>query len=381
MAQPRKATPSNATPHGEKFAHTVLVLQGGGALGAYQAGIYAGLADAGIAPDWIAGVSIGAINAALIAGNPPERRVERLGEFWDRISAHTPFMPPAYLEHLRPMMNVFSAASAVTFGVPGFFSPRVPPPFLSPDGTIEALSYYDTRPLRDTLERLVDFELINRKDVRLSLGAVNVRSGNSVYFDNAQMRLGPEHVMASGALPPGFPPVEVGGELYWDGGIVSNTPLWYVVDEDYRMNALVLQVDVFSGAGEAPLNLRQAQERVKDIQYASKTRFNTNRVREIEELRGALHRVIGKLPAALKSDPDVERLTAISTRGAVALLHFINRHNTQSANFKDYEFSRATVTDLWNGGLEDARRAIASPKWKEAMELASGIGIYDMTIQ
>ena len=381
MAQARKATPSNAAPHGEKFDHTVLVLQGGGALGAYQAGIYAGFADAGIAPDWIAGVSIGAINAALIAGNPPERRVERLGEFWDRISAHTPFMPPAYLEHLRPMMNAFSAASAVTFGVPGFFSPRVPPPFLSPDGTIEALSYYDTRPLRDTLERLVDFELINRKDVRLSLGAVNVRSGNSVYFDNSQMRLGPEHVMASGALPPGFPPVEVGGELYWDGGIVSNTPLWYVVDEDYRMNALVLQVDVFSGAGEMPQNLRQAQERVKDIQYASKTRLNTTRVREIEELRGALHRVIEKLPAALKSDPDVERLTAISTRGAVALLHFINRHNTQSANFKDFEFSRATVTDLWNGGLEDARRAIASPKWKEAMELASGIGIYDMTIQ
>ena len=381
MAQPRKATPSNAAAHGAKFDHTVLVLQGGGALGAYQAGIYAGLAHAGIAPDWIAGVSIGAINAALIAGNPPERRVERLGEFWDRISAHTPFMPPAYLEHLRPMMNAFSAASAVTFGVPGFFSPRVPPPFVSPDGSIEALSFYDTRPLRDTLEQLVDFDLINRKDVRLSLGAVNVRSGNSVYFDNTQMRLGPEHVMASGALPPGFPPVQVGGELYWDGGIVSNTPLWYVVDEGYRLNALVLQVDVFSGAGEMPQNLREAQGRVKDIQYASKTRFNSTRIREIEELRGALHRVIAKLPAALKSDPDVRQLTAISTRGAVALLHFINRHNTYSANFKDYEFSRATVTDLWNGGLEDARRAVASPKWQEAMALVSGIGIYDMTIR
>lgn len=381
MAQPRKATPSNAAAHGESFDHTVLVLQGGGALGAYQAGIYAGLVDAGIAPDWIAGVSIGAINAALIAGNPPERRVERLGEFWDRVSSHTPFMPPAYLEHLRPMINVFSAASSVTFGIPGFFSPRVPPPFLSPDGSIEALSFYDTRPLRDTLEQLVDFELINRTDVRLSLGSVNVRSGNSVYFDNSQMRLGPEHVMASGALPPGFPPVEVGGELYWDGGIVSNTPLWYVVDEGYRMNALVLQVDVFSGAGEMPQNLREAQERVKDIQYASKTRFNTTRIREIEELRNALHRVIGKLPAAFESDPDVQRLKAISTRGTVALLHFINRHNTRSANFKDYEFSRATVTDLWNGGLDDARRAVGSPKWKDAMELASGIGIYDMTVR
>ncbi|KJK23034.1 membrane protein [Burkholderiaceae bacterium 16] len=379
MAQPNKATPSDAAALAGKFDHTVLVLQGGGALGAYQAGIFAGFADCGLMPDWVAGVSIGAINAALIAGNAPERRVERLSEFWDRMSAHAPFIPPAYLDPWRPMLNVFSAASSVTFGVPGFFTPRVPPPFLAPDGSIEALSFYDTRPLKATLEKLVDFDLINRKDVRLSLGSVNLRSGNSVYFDNAQMQIGPEHVMASGALPPGFPPVEVNGELYWDGGIVSNSPLWYIVDENFRLGALVLQVDVFSGAGEMPQNLRQVQERVKDIQYASKTRFNTTRVREIEGLRGALRRVIDKLPKALQSDPDVERLTAISTRGTVALLHFINRHNTQSSDFKDYEFSRATVTDLWNGGLEDARRAVASPKWKEALALTSGIGIYDMT--
>jgi NTE family protein len=379
MAQPSKAIPSNAAGPGGKFDHTVFVLQGGGALGAYQAGIYAGLVQAGVTPDWVAGVSIGAINAALIAGNAPERRVERLGEFWDRISAHAPFIPPASFDPLRPMMNVFSAASAETFGVPGFFVPRVPPPFLAPEGGIEALSFYDTWPLRETLEKLVDFEMINRKDVRLSLGAVNLRSGNSIYFDNQKMQLGPEHVMASGALPPGFPPVDVNGELYWDGGIVSNTPLWYVVDENYRLGALVLQVDVFSGAGDTPQNLRQVQERVKDIQYASKTRLNSTRVREIEDLRGALRRLIDKLPKALQSDPDVERLAAISTRGTVALLHFINRHNTQSADFKDYEFSRATVTDLWNGGLEDARRAVASPKWHEAMAQTSGIGIYDMT--
>lgn len=379
MARPSKALPSDAAAHAGKFDHTVFVLQGGGALGAYQAGIYAGLAEVGVTPDWVAGVSIGAINAALIAGNAPERRVERLREFWDRMSARAPLIPPSIFDTLRPMMNAFSAGSAVTFGIPGFFVPRVPPPFLAPDGAIEALSFYDTSPLRETLEELVDFEMINRKDVRLSLGAVNLRSGNSVYFDNQQMQLGPEHVMASGALPPGFPPVEVNGELYWDGGIVSNTPLWYVVDENYRLGALVLQVDLFSGAGETPQNLRQVQERVKDIQYASKTRFNSTRVKEIEDLRGALRRLIGKLPKALQSDPDVAQLTAVSTRGTVALMHFINRHNTQSSDFKDYEFSRATVTDLWNGGLEDARRAVAGPKWKEAMAQTSGIGIYDMT--
>jgi NTE family protein len=379
MAKRSKAEPSEASSRGGKFDHAVLVLQGGGALGAYQAGLYAGLSEAGVAPDWIAGVSIGAINAALIAGNPPERRVERLSQFWEGISANTPFIPPPYMEQMRPMLNALSAASALTFGVPGFFVPRTPSPLLAPDGSIGALSFYDTRPLRDTLLKLVDFDMINRKDVRLSLGSVDVRSGNSVYFDNRQMHLGPEHVMASGALPPGFPPVEVNGAFYWDGGIVSNTPLWYVVDEDYRMNALVLQVDVFSGAGSMPQNLRQVQERVKDIQYASKTRFNTTRVKEIEALRDALRRVIDKLPEALHSDEDVKRLAAISTRGAVALLHFINRHNTLSSDFKDYEFSRATVTDLWNGGLEDARNAIASPKWKDAMGVTSGISIYDMT--
>jgi NTE family protein len=381
MAKRGKAEPQDASSHGGKFDHTVLILQGGGALGAYQAGLYAGLSEAGVAPDWIAGVSIGGINAALIAGNPPERRAERLSEFWEGISANSPFMPPPYMELMRPMLNAFSAASSLTFGLPGFFLPRTPSPLMAPDGSIGALSFYDTRPLKDTLLKLVDFDMINRKDVRLSLGTVDVRSGNSVYFDNSQTRIGPEHVMASGALPPGFPPVEVNGAFYWDGGIVSNTPLWYVVDEAYRMNALVLQVDVFSGAGAMPQNLRQVQERVKDIQYASKTRYNTTRVQEIEALRAALRRVIDKLPEALRADEDVKRLEAISTRGAVALLHFINRHDTQSSDFKDYEFSRATVTDLWNGGFEDARTAIAGPKWKEALGITSGIGIFDMTTQ
>jgi NTE family protein len=371
--------PSKVVVNLGKFDHTVLVLQGGGALGAYQAGVYAGLAEVGVAPDWIAGVSIGAINAALIAGNPPERGVERLREFWERTSARASFMPSASLDPMRPLFNYLSAASAVTFGVPGFFVPRMPPPFMVADGSMAALSFYDTEPLRTTLEELVDFDRINRKEVRLSLGAVSVRSGNSVYFDNRKMRICPEHVLASGALPPGFPPVEVDGELYWDGGIASNTPLWYVADEDYRMSALILQVDVFSGAGELPQNLRQVAERAKDIQYASKTRFNSTRIQELEELRASLRRVLDKLPPEIRSDPDVQRLAAVSTRGAIALVHFINRHNTRSSDFKDYEFSRATVTQLWEGGLNDVRRSIAHPEWRNAMELAHGIHVYDLT--
>jgi NTE family protein len=362
-----------------KHDHTVLVLQGGGALGAYQAGVYEGLAECGAAPDWVAGVSIGAINAALIAGNPPERRVERLREFWHRVSAQQQFIPPASMDSMRPLLNQMSTATAFMFGVPGFFSPRMVPPFLALDGSIGALSFYDTKPLKATLEELVDFAYINRDGgVRLSLGAVDLRTGNSVYFDSRTTPIRAEHVLASGALPPGFPPVEIDGELYWDGGIVSNTPLWYVLDEDPRMNALIFQVDVFSGAGEAPKNLGEVHERAKDIQYASKTRFNTKRVKELEALRGSLRRVLGKLPEALRDDPDVKTLAAVAKPKAISLVHFINRHHPEATSFKDCEFSRATVTDLWQGGLADVRASIASPDWHRATDYAEGMRVYDM---
>jgi NTE family protein len=374
-----KELPPRVAENLAKFDHTVLVLQGGGALGAYQAGVFTGIAEVGIVPDWIAGISIGAINAALIAGNPPEKRVERLREFWERASARTSFLPHSLYDTARPWFNAWSAASVVTFGVPGFFVPRVPPPFLAVQGSVGALSFYDTQPLKATLEELVDFDLINGQETRLSLGAVNVCSGESVYFDNTRTRIGAEHVMASGALPPGFPPVQIDGQWYWDGGISSNTPMWYVVDEAYRESALVLQVDVFAGAGELPENLQQVQERLKDLQYASKSRFSATRVRETEELRSALRRLLDKLPDAMRSDPDVQRLATVSTRGAVALVHLTNRHNTRSSDFKDYEFSRATIDELWQGGLDDVRNAVSRQAWQSVVELAQGIHVYDFT--
>jgi NTE family protein len=278
------------------------------------------------------------------------------------------------------MFDQMSTASAFVFGVPGFFSPRLVPPFLALDGSIGALSFYDTAPLKATLEELVDFSLINRDSgVRLSLGAVDLRSGNSVYFDSKTTKISAEHVLASGALPPGFPPVRIDGELYWDGGIVSNSPLWYVLDADSRMNALIVQVDVFSGAGDAPKNLAEVQERAKDIQYASKTRFNTNRVKEIEALRLALRRLLAKLPAALQDDADVATLTEVSKPKAISLVHFINRHHPRATSFKDAEFSRATVTDLWQGGLGDVRRSVAESRWHRATDLAEGMRVFDMT--
>ena len=361
--------------------HTVLVLQGGGALGAYQAGAYAALSDAGIEPDWVTGVSIGAINAALITGNPAKLRVQRLGEFWHRISQFAPFTLPVGLESMRPLMNRMSAASAFVFGVPGFFSPRPVPPILAVDGSPQALSFYDTTPLRATLEELVDFDLINSGQVRLSLGSVNLRTGNSVYFDNRKQRIGSEHVMASGALPPGFPPVEVEGELYWDGGIVSNSPLSYVADEDPRMSALIFQVDVFSATAPWPENLAQVQERAKDIQYASKTRFNTDRLKQNEVMRDTLSRVLDKLPQEMQDHSDVIALREVSTRGKVSLVHIINRHALRSYQYKDCEFSRATVNDLWNAGLSDIQRALTDHTSLNITELGKCLHVYDLMKQ
>ena len=240
-----------------------------------------------------------------------------------------------------------------------------------------ALSYYDTEPLRDTLEELVDFGRINGGDIRLSLGVVNARSGESVYFDTESHQINASHVMASGALPPGFPPVEIDGEFYFDGGIMSNTPLQYAA-QDFRQNALIVQVDLFSGLGELPKNLAQVQERVKDIQFQSKTRFSLDQIREIEALRSTLAAVLGKLPAALRSDPQVKKLEAISRRGPVSLVHLINRCDTSSSDFKDFEFSRATVDQLWQAGHDDVQQVLQHPEACRVTDLGNGVRVFDL---
>src|SRR5215217_1213261 len=238
-------------------AQSVLVLQGGGALGSYQAGAYQALCHHDFEPEWIAGISIGAVNAAIIAGNAREKRVDRLKEFWEMVSSPVSWNPLMAGDGARSAFNETSAALIATFGVPGFFMPRLPPAPLWPPGSPQSQSYYDTAPLKKTLERLVDFDRINDLKTRLSVGAVGVTSGNFRYFDNFQFRklgkkIGPEHVMASGALPPGFPSIEIEGEHYWDGGIASNTPLDYVLEEEANRDLLIFQVDLFSARGLLP---------------------------------------------------------------------------------------------------------------------------------
>ena len=366
-------------PAPRRYDNVILVLQGGGALGAYQAGVFEGMTEAGYTPNWVTGVSIGAINAALIAGNPPDKRVARLREFWDVVSSGLPLDASALFDPLRAAFNHSSAALSATLGVPGFYTPRVPPAVLVPHGHPDALSVYDTRPLERTLERLVDFDLINRNGVRLSLGAVNVRTGNSIYFDSRNAGIGPRHVMASGALPPAFAPVEIDGDYYWDGGIVSNTPLWYVLDDVPRIGGLIVQVDLFSARGDLPQDLDQVMERRKDIMYSSKTRSNTTRVTELQRMKSALQRVLAKIPGDLRADADVKTLEAICSCPHVDIVHLINRRFSYTSFSKDYEFSRATVGQLWEAGLEDFRRTVAHPDWQKKTDPAEGIGVYDLT--
>jgi NTE family protein len=376
-ARPVKA--AETSRHRSRHEHIVLVLQGGGALGAYQAGAYEGLAEAGLVPDWVTGVSIGAINAALIAGNPPGRRVKRLREFWDRVSAAAPVVLPPAFDPLRLTFNRISAFGAVAFGVNGFFSPRVPPPYFAGDGSPGALSFYDTEPLKRTLEELVDFRLINNHSTRLSVGAVNVHTGDSVYFDNRHRRITTEHIRASGALPPGFPPITIEGDEYWDGGIVSNSPLWYVLDDSPRLNALIIQVDLFSAKGELPTNLNQVLERAKDIQYSSKTRFNTRRIKELKDLHDLLARVLERLPPELKNSTDGRELDRLCEQGDITVAHLINRRLQYSSQSKDYEFSRTTVNELWDAGLEDVRQAVTKFDLLKPSATGFGMRVYDLT--
>jgi NTE family protein len=362
-----------------RYDYVILVLQGGGALGAYQAGVFEGMTEAGYLPDWVIGVSMGAINGALIAGNPPNQRLAHLRAFWDRVSSGFSIVAPPFFRALHRECTNASATLGSVVGVPGFFVPRVPPPAFMPDGVPGALSVYDVDPLRTTLGSLVDFKLIKRRKMRLSVGAVNVRTGSSTYFDNLQTRIHAEHVLASSALPPAFAAIEIDGEHYWDGGIVSNTPLWYAVDHSPAGNILIVQVDLFSAEGELPQNLDQVMERHKDIMYSSKSLPDTRHVHQVRRLRGAVRRLLQKLPLRLRADPDVKTLEAAGRRSQIDIVHLINRRCGYVGSTKDYEFSRATVRELWAAGLEDARLVVAHPRRLVRTSLAETVHVYDLT--
>ena len=361
-----KHTSSNLVQHplAGPYGQTAFVFQGGGALGSYQPGVYQALSEAGFEPDWLAATSIGSINSAIIAGNEPSQRLSRLREFWERCTTTFPWPTVNLGDTARRVFEQASGMSSMLFGQTGFFEPRYPPAILLPHGAPGSLSVYDTSPLRRTLEELVDFDRINDRKTRLSLGAANVRRGDLVYFDNSEREITVDHVMASAALPPGFPPVEIEGEFYWDGGVVSNTPLVEVLDNKLEDNTLVFQVDLFNSQGNLPGNLLEVEQRRKHINFSSRTQLNTSNFREKYVLRQAIMELFEALPPQTRDDDKFRELSALGDNHNVSIVHLVRRRAIYDSQDSDYEFSRRSMREHWNSGLHDGRRALRNTQWE-----------------
>ncbi len=366
--------PPVPTRPGSYDKKVALVLQGGGALGSYQAGVYEVLSTSRYLPDWVAGISIGAINAAIIAGNAPQRRVARLRDFWERITAPSPFWPilagamPG--DHRRA-----SSLNALLFRQPGFFSPRPAMDWLY---GVTPTSYYDTSELKGTLEQLVDFDRINAGEIRFSVGAVNVCTGDFTWFDNAHKTIRPEHVMASCALPPGFPAVEIEGEFYWDGGLISNTPLQYVLESIPRRSRLTFQVDLFHARGRQSTDLEEASEREKDIRYSSRTRASTNTFRTMHDVRHNINNLWEQLPETLRSTPEAKFLYDFGCVTTMDIVELIYRPDDSQGYSKDFEFSRTTIQARWTQGMSDARTTLLASPWLVPMPPQLGARTFDV---
>src|SRR3984893_213189 len=371
MHMGKQKVPARAASYGKKVA---LVLQGGGALGSYQAGVYEALSTSQYLPDWVAGISIGAINAAIIAGNAPAKRVERLKAFWEGITAPSSLWP-VLSSAITGENRRTSSLNALVFGQPGFFAPRPTMHWLL---GVTPTSYYDTSALKDTLEQLVDFDRINAREIRFSVGAVNVRTGNFVYFDNAEIEIRPEHVLASGALPPGFPFVEIDGEHYWDGGLVSNTPLQHVIEYYPRRSHLIFQVDLFPARGDLPGNLNEVTERDKDIRYSSRTRAGTDTLRQLHDLRHSINVLWERLPDDLRTGPEAALLNKFRCVTTMDIVQVIYRPEHALGQSKDYEFDRSTMETRWAQGLSDAQETIMAAPWLEPMPPELGARTFDV---
>jgi len=355
-----------------------LVLQGGGALGAYQAGVYQALCEADIQPDWISGVSIGAINGAIIAGNPPDRRIERLKAFWDSVTARNMWAFTPDGDMFREMRNATSSLMTAMLGQPGFFKPRYPGPWFSVRGAMDATSYYDTAPLRETLCQLVDFDLINSGAFHFSVGAVNVCTGNFVHFDNSKETIGPEHILASGALPPAFPSVKINGEYFWDGGIVSNTPLQYLLNHEDGLNALVFQVDLFNARGSLPRDITEVMDRQKDILYSSRTRYNTDVFRKVHAWKARLREALLKMPPELMTDEDRRMFEELEHQPEMTILQLIYQQTAYEGHAKDFEFSAVSMQEHWSSGYEDTKRTLKHKDWLVIPPPGGGIETHDV---
>ena len=362
----------------DKCDRIALVLQGGGALGAYQIGVYQALHEAGLEPNWVCGVSIGGINSAIIAGNPPEERLEKLQIFWERITARKVWHYTPDGDVYRKARNLHSTWLTTTLGQPGFFKPHELNPWFSPAGAKTATSYYDTTPLRETLLELVDFDLINSRKMHFAVGAVNVLTGNFLYFDNNKEVIGPEHVMASGALPPALPMVKIGTDHFWDGGIVSNTPLQHLLDQDDGKNSLVFQVDLFSSRGLLPRDIQEVLARYKDIMYSSRTRYNTDVYKKMNNLKADYYKALLKIPEDQLSDQERQTRDHLAHMPGITILQMIYQQKIYEGDSKDHEFSATSMREHWQSGYEDTKRTLMRRDWLAMPEEGTGILVHDV---
>jgi NTE family protein len=369
------------------FERVALVLQGGGALGAYQAGVFQALDEANITVDWLCGTSIGAINGALIAGNRPEKRVERLREFWETVTR-----PPLRIPNMpwftdlpwngdgqaRFWTNRISAFATMLHGAPGFFTPRPFPPVNSAAQSPEQVSYYDITPLKETLARLVDFDFLNAEPMRYTALATNVRTGAPAYFDNRERKIDAAHVLASASLPPSFPPTEIDGEYYWDGGVVSNSPMQFVVDTRGKYTALVFQVDLWDANGEVPLDIPSANLRAMEIHSASRINVSLEQHKKMQKFRRALCRFLDDLPERCQDDPEVKFLSEQARVKVATIVQLKYQSNKFETAGKMFEFSHLAMAEHWQAGYDDTKIALNEPAIFELPDAAEAARIFDV---
>ncbi|RJF97421.1 patatin-like phospholipase family protein [Noviherbaspirillum saxi] len=367
-------TPISARPR------IVMVLQGGGALGAYQAGVYQALHEHGLSPDWVVGTSIGAINAALIAGNERANRLVRVKQFWDEVAQRDLFDMQRVPDSVRRFNIMLTTWCAMTQGVPGFYSPRWFNPFaagwpVAPDHA----SYFKTQPLEDTLARLVDLDCLNSpRGIRMTVSAIRVSCGQLDNFDTAKQTVGIRHVMASGALPPGFPPVRIDGELYWDGGLYSNTPLEMVLADEPRVDTVCFMVDLWSADGPEPTTLEQVQTRQKDVMFASRSQRHIDAYLRGHRLRRTVRMLRALLPDGALSPEQQREVDTVGTESTIHIVRLAYAGRDWQMASKDINFSRGSIEWRWDQGYQDALRGIEHGAWRVGAPEGAGVLVHEV---
>lgn len=360
----------------KEYSRIALCCQGGGSLGAYHIGAIKAMIENDYTPDFVSGISIGAFTAAIVAGNDPDKVVSKLEGFWDAISWSEilPNTLKGFLNHRKK--NKLSSLRGFIFGQPNFFVPRIPHPSLYKKGSIEATSYYDTKKIYDTLLNYVDFDRINSGKTRLTVGSTRVKDGELVFFDSGKITITPDHIVSSGSMPPGFPGVRIDGELYWDGGCVTNTPLEGILDVDPHLDTLCFMIDLFNPIGKEPTNMEEVQSRAKDIQYTSRTSHHIEQVRAKQNVKRALTQVYKKLPDKMKEDPTVKKIVKHLDSARFDIVHLVYGTPDHEISTKDCEFSKSSIRDRSERGYYNMTQAFAESPWLKEKPDHVGSKIY-----